>query len=90
MSDQTEQLEREAAFAAMGKQVVDNDAYKNAITARKAQIFYVFCNTKQEQSDVREEAWRTMKNMNALEEYFRMLLETGRMAEATLELHKEQ
>ena len=85
-----EQLDREIAFAVMGKQVIHNEAYKQAITIRKAQIFDVFCNTKHEQSDVREEAWRTMKNMNALEDYFRVLLETGMMAEATIHLYKEE
>jgi len=84
MIDQKEQYEQEVAFANMGKQVINNEAYRQAITHRKAQIFEVFCNTNQEQSDVREEAWRTMKNMNALEGYFRILLETGKMAETTL------
>ena len=84
MSDQKEQLEREVALANMGKQVLGNEAYKTFLTIRKAQIFDVFCNTTKDQEDVREEAWRTMKNMNALEEYFRVSLETGKMAEQSL------
>jgi len=84
MSDQKEQLENEVTFANMGKQVLSNEAYKQAITIRKAQIFDVFCNTKKDQEDVREEAWRTMKNMDALEQYFENLLTTGKMAETTL------
>lgn len=84
--DQQEQLERELSFAAMGKQVLSNAAYQQAMTTRKAQIFDVFCRTGQEQSDIREEAWRTMKNLDAIEEYFRVLLETGKMAEETLKL----
>ncbi len=88
-NDQQEQLEQEVAFAAMGKQVLDNKAFQEALTIRKAQIFDVFCNTSQEQADVREEAWRTMKNMNALEGYFQELLETGKMASATLESNSE-
>ena len=82
--DQKEQQEREVAFANMGKQVVNNEAYRQAITARKAQIFDVFCKTKADQVDIREEAWRTMKNMDALEQYFKHILETGRMAEEML------
>lgn len=89
MSDQTKQLEQEVAFAAMGKQVVNNAAYKQAMTIRKAQIFEVFCDTTQEQSDVREEAWRTMKNMNALEQFFETALTTGKMAEASLKAEEE-
>jgi hypothetical protein len=88
MTDKLEQEKRESAFAALGQQVINNEAYKQAMTLRKAQIFETFCNTKQDQPDVREEAWRTMKNMNALEDYFRILLETGKMADQTLEANK--
>ena len=87
--DQKEQLERESAFAAMGKQVLGNAAYNEAMTVRRAQIFEVFCKTNKDQEDVREEAWRTMKNLDAIEEYFRVLLETGKMAEETLKLTTE-
>ncbi len=85
MSNQKEQLENEVTFAAQGKQVLNNPAFKQAISLRKAQIFEVFCNTTKDQEDVREEAWRTMKNIDALEQYFKILLETGQMAETTLE-----
>ncbi len=84
-----DQLKHEAAFAALGQQVVNNEAYKQALTLRKAQIFETFCNTKKDQADVREEAWRTMKNISALEQYFEQLLTTGKMAESTLKLNEE-
>lgn len=83
--EQEEQLKNESAFAQMGQQVVNNQAYQQAITLRKAQIFEVFCNTSADQQDVREEAWRTMVNMNALEQYFDQLLTTGKMADQSLE-----
>jgi hypothetical protein len=82
MSDQEEQ---ESAFAKMGLQVVDNEAFKQALTVRKAQIFEIFCKTKADQQDVREEAWRTMVNMNALEDFFKKALTTGKMADAALD-----
>jgi len=82
MSDQTEQLEKELAFAAIGKQVTDNEAYKEAFAIRTAQLFDAFCNTKKDQEDVREEAWRTMQNLNALKSYFDTILQTGKLAEA--------
>jgi len=85
MTDQEDQLKRENALAEMGKQVVNNEAYKQALILRKAQIFEVFCNTKKDQADVREEAWRTMVNINALEDYFKTILTTGRMNEAILD-----
>lgn len=87
--DQKEQLDREISFAAMGKQVLNNAAYQEAMTVRRGQVFEVFCKTSQDQSEIRDEAWRTMKNLDAIEEYFRILLETGRMAEETLKLTTE-
>ena len=82
---QTEQLEEESKFAQMGIQVLNNEAFKSAMVARKAHIFDVFCNTKQEQGDIREEAWRTMQNLKALENYFQQVLTTGKMADLSLE-----
>lgn len=87
--DQKEQFEREVEFAVMGKQVLNNAAYIEAFTLRRAQIFETFCNTRKEQDDVREEAWRTMKNLDALDQYFAQLLETGKMAEMSLKLSTE-
>ena len=83
--DQKEQLDRELSLADLGAQVVNNEAYKQAMTARKAQIFEVFCSTSADQSDIRDEAWRTMKNMQSLEKYFENALTTGKLAQATLE-----
>lgn len=88
--EQKEQLEQESALAHMGKQVLDNKAYQEFFIARKAQIFDLFCKTKQDQSDVREECWRTMVNMHALEEYFRISLETGKMANISLKSIQEE
>ena len=85
MNEQEEQLSEEIKFAQMGQQVLNNEAFKQALITRKAQIFDVFCNTKQDQADVREEAWRTMQNLKALETYFNQLLATGKMAEMGLE-----
>ena len=89
MSDQKEQLEREVTLAQQGKVILNNPAFKQALVIRKAQIFDVFCNTKKDQEDVREEAWRTMKNMDALEQYFKEMLATGKMAEVTLKANEE-
>jgi len=82
--DQKSHLEREVDLANMGRQVVSNEAFKYAMTSRKAQIFDTFCKTNKDQADIREEAWRTMKNIMSLEQYFETLLITGKMAESTL------
>ena len=83
--EQKLQLENEVSAAAMGRQVLNNKAFKDAFAIRRAQIFDTFCKTSKDQEDIREEAWRTMKNLDALEDYFRQLLETGKLAEQTLE-----
>lgn len=70
----------------MGQQVVNNEAFKQALAIRKAQIFEIFCKTKADQSDIREEAWRTMVNMKALEDFLNTALTTGKMADTSLEL----
>lgn len=88
--EQIDQQKKEVEFAAIGKQVVDNPAFKQAMMVRKGQIFEVFCLTKAEQNDVREEAWRTMQNMTALEEFFKQALTTGKMADEQLESLKEE
>jgi hypothetical protein len=79
-----EELEDRVNLAAMGKQVLNNKAYQTFFTARKAHIFGVFCDTTKDQGDVREEAWRTMVNLTALEKYFNDSLTTGKMAEVEL------
>ena len=84
--DQREQLEQESAFAKMGQQVVNNEAFKQAMVIRERQIFEVFCSTKADQSDIREEAWRTMVNLRALQGFLKRALETGKMADETLEI----
>jgi len=91
MNGQEEQLKEEITLAQMGQQVVNNHIYKQAFIARKGQLFDIFCKTKKDQEDVREEAWRTMQNLNALESYFEQVLNTGKMADIKLnELEKFQ
>ena len=88
--EQIEKAKQESAFAQMGKQVIDNAAYKQVFLVRRSQIFEIFCLTKKDQEDVRDEAWRTMQNLNALEEFFNQALTTGKMADQTLESLKEE
>lgn len=88
--EQKEQDEQDVVLANAGKQVLNNIAYKNAMTLRKAQIFELFCKTKHEQTEERDELWRTMMNINALEDYFNTLLTTGKMAEHSLQSTKQE
>ncbi len=79
-----EALEEAAVFASYGKQVLDNPAYQQAFTARKAKLFDTFCRSKAEETEKREEAWREMQNLIAIERYFNRILGTGKKAEEAL------
>jgi len=87
---QKEQFKREVELARMGKQVLDNEAFKQAMLARKSQIFDIFCKTKPDQVEVREKCYLTMINMLAFEEFFHLSMETGNMADMSLESLKEE
>jgi hypothetical protein len=75
----------------MGQQVLDNEAFNQAMITRKSQIFDIFCDSGIDQTDVREKAYLTMINMIAFEEFFRLAMETGKMADTSLEsINKEE
>jgi hypothetical protein len=80
-----EELERQVSFANLGRQVLNNEAYKSAFTTRKAHLFNVFSRTTPDQVDVREEAYRSMQNLLSIEAYFDEILESGKMSQQTLD-----
>jgi hypothetical protein len=80
-----EHLTEESKLGQMGLQVINNHVFKQAMIVREAQLFEVFCSTKKDQGDVREEAWRTMQNLKCLQQYFDEVLTTGKMADNQLE-----
>jgi predicted glycosyltransferase len=80
-----EHLTEESKLGQMGLQVINNHIFKQAMIAREAQLFETFCNTKRDQEDVREEAWRTMQNLRCLQQYFDEVLTTGKLADIKLE-----
>ena len=86
--DQKEIHENAVVMANHARQVLTNPAYQEAFTARKAKLFDIFCNSKAEESDKRDEAWREMQNLIALERYFNKVLQSGRMSGETLKLHE--
>ena len=82
--DQLDQLNEESKLGQMGLQVLNNHVFKQAMIARRAQLFDVFSKTTKDQGDIREEAWRTMQNLKVLEQYFEDVLNTGKMADMKL------
>ena len=89
MRDEEQELKEQIKFGALGQQVVNNAAYQSAMTTRKAHLFDVFSNTSQDQSDIREEAWRTMQNLKALEDYFENILTSGKLSDEQLRQYEQ-
>ena len=79
-----DELKLNVKFAATAQQVLNNPAYQAAITARKAELFQTFTETSADQIEERNEAWRTMQNLTALEMYFQDFLINGKIAEQAL------
>lgn len=85
MSEQEERLKEQVKLSTMAHQVVNNEAFKMAFIARRADLFNAFCDSDKEEVDVREEAWRTMQNLDALEAYFHTAITTGKIASTELD-----
>lgn len=79
-----EAAEQARIFASLTQQVLNNEAYKAIILKRKAALFETFCGTSADEQDVREEAWRTMQNLKALEQDFAEAINNGIIADDQL------
>jgi hypothetical protein len=84
MIDEREQLEREVEIANDTRLLVSNPVFKAAMAVRKAQVFTDFTSSKADEIERRNEAWRTMQNLLALEAYFTNALQSGKLAELSL------
>lgn len=85
---QEEKNKQEQALAAMGSQVLNNEAYIAAIGIVKRETYNGFCDTKPDQSDVREEMWRTMRNLNGIINVLNDFFCTGNMNDLAEEIRK--
>ena len=65
------------------RSVINNPIYKEALILLKAQMMETFQRTKYDQKEEREEIWREMKVLDALERQLESVMRTGRLAELT-------
>ena len=65
-------------------QVLNNEVYKEAFTALRAELYEGFCKTSFKQSDERDEIWRHQQAVDYIEGYLKEVMETGEIARATL------
>ena len=66
------------------KQVLNNEIYKEAFTALRAELYDGFCKTKFKDSDERDEIWRKQQAVDFIENYLKEVMETGEIARQSL------
>lgn len=84
MSDNTDQLEREARMGEQAEGVLNHPMLKTWFTSRKASLFYSFTNTNATDDEGRRLIWLKMQVVDELELDLREHVETGKMAKSTL------
>jgi len=71
--------EQEKIRANQAQQVLDNPMFQEAFTALRADLFEKFQRTKWLQGKERTEIWRTLKNLNNIEQHLSRTMTTGKM-----------
>lgn len=79
-ADRDRQVEGEKRRAAEAEIVLTNPLYREAVTALKADLFEKFRRTNWLQAKERTEIWRTLKNLENLEQYLTRVITTGKMS----------
>ncbi len=77
-------LQREKNRGVLARQVLDNEIYREAFGVLRAQLIDGFTQTKFKDSDERDEIWRKMQTVDYIEGHLKEVMETGKIAEATL------
>lgn len=61
--------------------VIGSPVYKEAMMALRGQMMEEFTKTSYDQSEQRDEIWRTMKVLDAIEAKLKYVMTTGRIAQ---------
>lgn len=77
--NKTEEMSR----AERARQVLNDEMFKEAITAIKGEIYNKFLRTSYDQAVEREELWRKSQAVEALEGYLERVMISGKLAEQT-------
>jgi hypothetical protein len=65
--------------AVLSAQVLDNPMFNSAIEHTRERLFKQFVNTKAEESEVREEVWRSMQNLESICKELKKAINEGKM-----------
>lgn len=60
--------------------ILNNPLYQEAIMTLRGQMMEQFTKTTHDQSDERDEVWRTMKVLDAIERQLESIMSTGKLA----------
>ena len=63
--------------------VLDNPIYQEAMQVLRGQMMEQFQNTSYDQSEERDEIWRTLRCLNGLEAQLEAVMTTGRVGAAS-------
>jgi len=62
------------------KMITTNPLYVEAFMVLRGQMMEQFTKTTHDQSEERDEVWRTMKCLDAIEAQFKAIMNTGKLA----------
>lgn len=83
-TDNDMRLDEDVERGVHAHQVLNNPIYREAMVAIRAQLFSQFEQTKFRDHDERDEAWRKLQAINAIEGHLARVMQTGKLAERTL------
>ena len=79
-NEQTENIARLIEQGAQAKALKNNTFFSQLMADRKSQIFEKFCRTAADDNAERDELWRTMQNLKAIERHINEAIHTAVMA----------
>ena len=84
MNNQEQAARAQLSRASLAQQVLSNSIYMESFNLIKAKFMDDFTKTSFKQSAERDELWRKMQTIEAVESYIIDVMETGKIAEDTL------
>lgn len=84
MSEEEDRLKEIAKRGEEAKEWLNHPLFKHVISLRKAHLFNEYQKTKYNQAELREEIYRKLQALNAVEADFRRMIRNGGMANEKL------
>ena len=75
--------QQEISRGERARQVLEDEMFKEAMTAIKAEVYRKFLATSFDQKEERDELWRKSQTIEALEGYLKSVMISGKLASQT-------